>query len=107
MLANLIIVGPRLSSLSGKSLFRVYIAKVCRKRDAIMRGYAKIKTGMSSREVESIIGEPDEINPNKIGYSYVYLISRAKAHGSADDKNEHLVRVLFNHQDIVIQADHW
>ena len=41
----------------------------------------------------------------RIGYSFVYLVRRDRENGSVNEKNEKLVRVHFNQEDIVTRID--
>jgi len=81
----------------------------------ISNGYLLIEIGMSIKQVNNVLGDPDEVNPtydvkkrpSKIGYSHVYLLSRERLNGSVNEKNEHLVRVMFNLDDKVVRVDKW
>ncbi|MBN2768281.1 MAG: hypothetical protein JXQ68_04205 [Campylobacterales bacterium] len=79
----------------------------------IKTNYKKIKKNMSSDEVKSILGEPDEIRalyePIKkdakiIGYTYWYIIYREKNNGI---KNKSLVRISFDLTKRVIDIIYW
>jgi hypothetical protein len=70
---------------------------------------------MSPPEVVSILGEPDEIRPllrgikagKPIGFSYWYVLRRMRATGSQIEKDESLVRVLFDLDSRVTRVDAW
>ena len=44
-------------------------------------------------------------NPKPIGYSYVYLIQRLQEKGSAEEKDEKLLRLHFDLEDKLIRID--
>lgn len=91
-----------------------YIASEKRKT-SILEGYRKVKIGMNVDEVLGILSSPDEVNDTfdinnrsiRIGYSFVYLISRKQKNGSVNEKGEHLIRVMFNLNHEVIRMDKW
>ena len=82
---------------------------------AIRSAYRRIRVGMSPSEVIAILGEPDEIRPllrgikaaKPIGFSYWYVLRRMRADGSQNEKNESLVRVLFDRDSGVTAVDAW
>ena len=82
---------------------------------AIRSAYRDVRTGMSPSEVVSILGEPDEIRPllrgiktgKPIGFSYWYVLRRMRATGSQIEKDESLVRVLFDLESRVNRIDAW
>jgi outer membrane protein assembly factor BamE (lipoprotein component of BamABCDE complex) len=92
-----------------------YVANPQR-RSVIEQGYKKIEKGMTSKQVEEQLGEPDEIRPlyeprvkngKKIGVTYWYIIERKQRSGSVKERAEKLVRVSFNLKDRVTRVDHW
>ena len=70
---------------------------------------------MKKNVVIEILGHADEVNDTldknywskKIGYSHVYILQRLKENGSADEKKESLIRVMFNLNDEVVSLDKW
>jgi hypothetical protein len=86
-------------------------------REARIRGkYRRVANGMSPVEVTAILGEPDEIRPlysprikngKVIGTTYWFVIRRLVRNGSADEKQESLVRVSFGLDDKVQGIDAW
>lgn len=83
---------------------------------AIRAGYAKIKPGMSSAEVRAVLGEPDEVRPlyapmakkpDAIGQTCWYVLRRLAAHGSQRERQESVVRVSFDLDDVVTGVDVW
>ena len=92
-----------------------FIAKP--ERAALIRSqYKRVKTGMSSEDVQQLLGEPDEVRPvfeprilnsRLIGYSHWYVIRRLAKSGSVNDKNEALVRVTYDRSDRVTRVDDW
>jgi hypothetical protein len=82
----------------------------------IQTAYVRVVTLMTPAEVKAILGEPDEIrplyepaikNPKVIGHTYWYVIRRRARDGSANEKDESLVRVSFDLADRVSHIDHW
>jgi len=81
----------------------------------IREGMTKIKAGMMTSDVMSILGKPDEINelydriknPHTIGYTWWYILERQTESGSVNDKAEKLVRVSFNLKNRVTRVDSW
>ena len=78
------------------------------RRTSILDGAKRIRVGMAATDVQRIMGHPDEINDTyeprikaarKIGYSYVYLLQRLRETGSANDKDEKLIRLHFKFDD--------
>ena len=83
---------------------------------AIRAGYAKIKPGMSSAEVRAVLGEPDEVRPlyapmakrpDAIGQTCWYVLRRLAAHGSQRERQESVVRVSLDLDDVVTGVDVW
>jgi hypothetical protein len=82
---------------------------------AILSAYRGIRTGISTGDVTAILGEPDEIRPllrgikagKPIGFSYWYVLRRKRAGGSQIEKDESLVRVLFDLDSRVTKVDAW
>jgi len=82
---------------------------------AIRSAYRRVRGGMPPSEVIAILGEPDEIRPllrgikaaKPIGFSYWYVLRRMRADGSQNEKNESLVRVLFDRDSGVTAVDAW
>lgn len=83
---------------------------------AIQEGIGKLVIGMPKSEVMKIMGEPDEINKiyntldsmNKgraSGYIYVYLIQRRKKLGSFVERQEILVKLRFNLNDVLTNVE--
>ncbi|MCP4228922.1 MAG: hypothetical protein GY771_02080 [bacterium] len=87
------------------------------RRDTIENGCGELRLGMYADELKGTLGEPDEINdtyrpedkvaksPKPIGYSYVYLIQRLQAKGSAAEKDEILLRLHFDPEDKLTRID--
>jgi hypothetical protein len=82
----------------------------------IRNGYKRITVGMTPAEVAAVLGESDEIRSlyepkikdgNVAGYTHWYIIRRLVKSGSADKKQESLVRVSFNLNDRVTKIDAW
>lgn len=82
----------------------------------ITTNYTEIKTGDSIDKVLKKLPSPDEVHdlyepkvfrPNIIGKTYWYIIQRKAESGSVNEKDEKLVRVSFNLQEIVTKIDHW
>lgn len=101
-------------SAENRITYPYYASK--QRSDQIRENYNKIKTGLSLQKVKSIMGLPDEekplyepriYKPKQIGYSHWYLIQRKSDKGSIIEKDEKLVRVLYDLQWKVIQIDHW
>ena len=83
---------------------------------AILTNYTQIRNGMTAKQVESVLGVPDEIRPlyepkitqaKLIGYTHWYVLRRMKEHGSASEKNESLVRISFDNSGKVTRVDRW
>jgi len=72
---------------------------------AIIKSANQLQLGMTAKQVETLLGAPDERNntfdhikksqTHKIGYSFVYLLQRMRADGSAAQKDEKLLRLHF------------
>lgn len=85
------------------------------RQERINNGYLLVREGMGVKDVEYLIGTPDEINDvfdknnwdKKIGFSYVYLLERIVPQGSVNEKKEKLVRVMFDVDNKVIRVDKW
>ena len=84
--------------------------------DQIKNNYKKVKKGMNPQEVKSLLGEPDETkaayepkiwNAKQNGYSQWFIIQRKCENGSADEKDEKLVCVIYNLQWKVEAVEHW
>jgi hypothetical protein len=84
--------------------------------ETIRTEYKRVMLGMEPNAVMVILGEPDEIGPlyepvkvhaKHIGYTYWYVIKRATPNGSADDKQEALVRISFDINVRVNHVVHW
>ena len=82
----------------------------------ILKNWRNIKVKMTANEVVKILGEPDEKGPfyepkiknaKVIGEIYLFLIQRLKATGSQIEKNEKLVRISFDLDNLVTAIDHW
>lgn len=82
----------------------------------IKGNYRKVQLGMTSEEVKSILGDPDETRPlyepkiwnaKQIGYTHWFLIQRKVAEGSANDRDEKLVRVSYDLNWKVTHVHHW
>jgi hypothetical protein len=78
----------------------------------IKNGSLKISKGMSAKDVRIILGEPDEIlnrfdsfdditSGKKGGFTFVYIIRRDKKFGSMVQRNEILLKVLFDNDNKV------
>jgi hypothetical protein len=83
---------------------------------AITANYTKIKNGITADQVESVLGVPDEVRPlyepklkngKAIGYTYWYVLRRAREKGSVKEKDESLVRVSFDTNGKVTRVDRW
>ena len=87
------------------------------RKQIILDGYQKIKTGMDTNEVKRLLGQPDEVldlyDPRnikagrKVGFTYWYLMQRARASCSQIEKDEKLVRVSFDLNSKVTHVDRW
>ncbi|MBK8126081.1 MAG: hypothetical protein IPK56_05140 [Elusimicrobia bacterium] len=86
------------------------------RKTSIEQGYAKIKIGMTPKQVEECVGNPDEVNPlyepkiknpKQIGITYWYWIERRQETGNANERGEKLVRVSFDLKNQVTAVDHW
>jgi hypothetical protein len=87
------------------------------RRDTIENGCEELRHGMYPNEVKGLLGDPDEINdtyrpedklaknPKPVGYSYVYLIQRLQEKGSAEEKDEILLRLHFDSEDKLVRID--
>ena len=84
------------------------------RRSRIFANIPFVKPGLNSHEVRKLLGEPDEINdtyssqkhrPQKIGFSYVYVVQRLKSSGSVEAMQEKLARVHFNMDRFVVRVD--
>lgn len=84
------------------------------RRILILNGAKLIHVGMPAIDVQRIMRRPDEINDTyepkikaarKIGYSYVYLLQRLRETGSANDKEEWLIRLHFGFDDRLNRID--
>ena len=69
---------------------------------------------MDAKQVQRMMGHPDEINgtyeprikaARKKGYSYVYLLQRLRETGSANEKDEKLIRLHFRFDDRLSSID--
>jgi outer membrane protein assembly factor BamE (lipoprotein component of BamABCDE complex) len=78
--------------------------------------YKEVATGMTAARVKSILGEPDEVKPafeariwnaKQIGYIYLFVIRRLVKNGSANDRQESLVRVTFDLNGQVTKVHQW
>jgi SmpA / OmlA family len=83
---------------------------------AIQARYKQVSTGMTAAQVKSILGEPDEVKPafeariwngKQIGYFYVFVVRRLVKNGSANDRQESLVRVAFDLNGEVTRVHQW
>jgi outer membrane protein assembly factor BamE (lipoprotein component of BamABCDE complex) len=92
-----------------------YRATPAREKE-IREGMRKLVVGMPKAEVMKIMGEPDEINKiystldsmdkgHASGLIYVYLIQRKKKLGSFVERQEILVKLRFNLNDILTSID--
>lgn len=84
--------------------------------EIIRRGLANVSVGMSSAEVATVLGEPDEIYPlyvprhkhgKVVGYTQWYVIQRLAKNGSVDQKQESLLRLSFDLDGKVSKIDSW
>ena len=83
----------------------------------IRAGRTRVKIGMSPDAVRSILDEPDEIRDlyskntikaaKPIGYTWWYLVQRRTDDGSAEDRDEKLLRVTFSLSHKVAKVDAW
>ena len=90
------------SSVAEK-LIKTYPYYASKQKSSRIKGnYTKIQKGMTSKQVQQLLGEPDEIrplsepnilDPKQIGYTHWYLIQRKTDTGSQNDGDEKLVRV--------------
>jgi hypothetical protein len=92
-----------------------YIASAER-QEFIATNCKKIKINQTEQEVKQILGTPEEIrplyepkthNPQKIGFTFWYILQRLKEKGSQNDKAEKLVRISFNLDGKVTAIDRW
>lgn len=91
-----------------------YVADEYRKKQ-IIEGYNTISIGMTCDEVKNILGDPDEIYNlyksktavEEIGFTYWYILQRLQESGSVLEKEEHLVRINYDLNGIVIKKDKW
>lgn len=115
---------PTLSLLAQSAMSRIdektiehypFVASVARS-ERIFAGYRQVKPGMSVSEVNALLGEADEIralfsptskNAKPIGHTRWYVLRRLTDNGSANDKQEAVVRVSFNLQGRVSAVDTW
>ncbi len=83
---------------------------------SIKEGYNRISIGMTPKQVNEILGKPDEIRylyepriktGKRIGYTHWFVIRRLVKNGSVNDRDESLVRVSYNFEDQVIAIDSW
>jgi hypothetical protein len=89
-----------------------YLAKEDR-AEKIRNEIQKLKIGDDLSTAITLMGRPDELNPTfdkrnwdeRIGYSLVYVIRRDCEYGSVHEKNEELVRIHFNFNDLVTRID--
>ena len=99
-------------SVYGKPIKYPYLAN----NDRVLQiegGVKHVTSGSSKSEAVMSMGKPDEVNETqdknnwtkRIGYSFVYLVRRDRENGSVNEKNEKLVRVHFNQEDIVTRID--
>jgi hypothetical protein len=97
-----------------KMLSYPYIADEYREKQ-IKDGYGAISVGMTCDEVKNIMGDPDEIYDlyesknamDKIGFTHWYILQRLRGSGSVFEKDEHLVRISYDLNGIVIRKDQW
>lgn len=104
------------SLFAEKEILRYPFAAEADRAASLRRHYPSVVIGMSAAEVKSLLGEPDEVrrlyaaahkrSPH-IGYTFGFVIQRAAGHGSADDRQEVLVRVSFDLDGRVTKVDHW
>lgn len=98
-----------------KTLTYPYIATPERQAQ-VFQGVEKIKVGMSSADVRSCMGDPDEVknsydpnislkNRDPIGYSWWYIIERKTESGSVTANGLKLVRASFDLNDTLTQVD--
>ncbi|NOT80571.1 MAG: hypothetical protein HOP07_16405 [Bacteriovoracaceae bacterium] len=82
----------------------------------ILKNWKNIKTGMKTKEVIEILDAPDEElplyslqakNSKVIGKTYWYLLQRLKENGSQIEKNEKLIRISIDLNDLVTTIDQW
>ncbi len=100
-----------------EKVIQSYPFKASKSREIqILNGYKKLQVGLSTSEVEKIMGEPEEIrpllSPNKsiskiIGFTQWYVLQRVVASGSVLEKDEKLVRVSFGLDGRLIEVDYW
>ncbi len=86
-------------------------------RATIIRArYKDIRPGMRVSDVKTILGEPDEIRPlyepkvknaRLVGHTYCYVIRRLVKNGSANERQESLVRVSFSLDGSVTKVVEW
>ena len=84
--------------------------------EAIRRGLTHIDVGMSRPEIATVLGEPDEVYPlyvprhkhgKVIGYTQWYIVQRLVKNGSANQKQESLLRLTFSLSHKVSKIDSW
>jgi outer membrane protein assembly factor BamE (lipoprotein component of BamABCDE complex) len=113
ILASLFLCGCKTTETASPENEIVYPYRAAPAREkAIKEGLRKIVVGMPKSEVLKIMGEPDEINKiyntldsmkngHATGYVYVYLIQRKKKLGSFVERQEILVKLRFNLNDVL------
>lgn len=84
--------------------------------ETIRRGLTNIYVGMSRPEAVAVLGEPDEVYPlyvprhkhgKVIGYTQWYIAQRLVKNGSANQKQESLLRLTFSLSNKVSKIDSW
>lgn len=83
------------------------------KVEKLASGYKSLKVGMPKKEVVSILGNPDDIQPTwsrnifsskRLGEEYVYLIKKSTPHPTGDKEKESGVTVHFNSSGNLVYA---
>lgn len=82
--------------------------------DSLKNNSTKLDSGLFYRAVLEIMGAPNEINytldknnwNQVVGFSFVYLINRNQTSGSANDKDEKLIRLLFDSNKCLTRIDY-
>ena len=84
--------------------------------ETIKSRYKSITKGMPASKVIEILGEPDQTHTlyepkiktaSQIGFTHWYLMQRLQKNGSADEKQEKLVRIAYDLNWKTIAIDHW
>ena len=115
ILISVLLTTPFNAFSQDTSMSYPYIASEER-QEFIKENYKKIQINQTEQEVKQILGTPDEIlllyepkikKPEKIGFTFWYILQRLKENGSQNEKAEKLVRISFNIDGKVTAIDQW